>query len=179
MGINAILAYAPTIFCGAGMRSVSIALFSTLFIGVMNVVTTLISVLIIDRKGRRPLLLWSLWGILLSLILINSAFYFPSLSTGWMVVLGVVLYTFSFGIGMGPIPGLIVSELFPHSIRGPATSFAALCNWIFNFCIIFTFIEVADYLGYTGVFTLYTLIAVVALIFTWKKIPETAGYRLK
>nr|WP_197495651.1 sugar porter family MFS transporter [Acidihalobacter yilgarnensis] len=130
-GINTVIYYAPTIFKFAGLSSASAAILASVGVGVVNVVLTLVAMQLIDRVGRRPLLLISLAGMAISLGVLGLAFSLPQLSgsLSWIAVTSLMLYVGSFAVGLGPIFWLILSEIYPLAIRGRAMSVGTIVNW--------------------------------------------------
>ena len=139
-GINTVIYYAPTIFKFAGLSSASVAILASVGVGVVNVILTVVAMQLIDRVGRRPLLLISLAGMSLSLIVLGLAFKLPQLSAslGWIAVTSLMLYVGSFAVGLGPVFWLVLSEIYPLRIRGRAMSVGTVANWSrqFNRCAV-------------------------------------------
>jgi MFS family permease len=123
-GINTVIYYAPTIFKFAGLSSSSAAILASVGVGVVNVVFTLVAMQLIDRLGRRPLLLISLAGMALSLGVLGAAFALPQFKDvlGWVSIGSLMAYVGSFAIGLGPVFWLILSKIYPLRIRGRAMS---------------------------------------------------------
>ncbi|MGZ7160769.1 MAG: sugar porter family MFS transporter, partial [Methanobacterium sp.] len=121
-GINTVIYYAPTILLFAGLQSAAVSILATAGIGVINVALTVVAILLIDRVGRRPLLLFGLVGMVISLIILGLSFALPGLSgsLGILAVLSLMLYVGSFAIGLGPVFWLMISEIYPLKIRGRA-----------------------------------------------------------
>jgi MFS family permease len=88
-------------------------------------------------------------------------------------------YVGFFAVGMGPIPWLIISEIYPPVIRGQAMSLAVFCNWVANYFIALTFLDLAKGLTFAGAFCLYACIGLLAFFFIWKRVPETKGKSLE
>lgn len=130
-GINTVIYYAPTIFKFAGLSSTSVALLDSVGVGVINLVFTLVAMQLIDRTGRRPLLLVSLAGMTISLAVLGLAFALPGLagSLGWIAVVSLMVYVGSFAVGLGPVFWLVLSEIYPLRIRGRAMSVGTVANW--------------------------------------------------
>ncbi len=177
-GINVVIYFAPKIFEEVGFKAAETAIFATLGIGIINVIATLIAVKLIDKVGRRPLLLWGTLGMVVSLCLIGTALYTQSYWVQVISVFSLMTYVGCFAIGMGPIPWLIISEIYPPVIRGQAMSLAVFCNWVANYFIALTFLDLAKGLTFAGAFFFYALIGLIAIFFIWKRIPETKGKSL-
>lgn len=180
-GINTVIYYAPTILLFAGLESAAASILATAGIGVINVLLTIVSILLIDRVGRRPLLLAGLIGMVISLGLLGIAFALPGLSSslGLLAVISLMLYVGSFAIGLGPVFWLMISEIYPLRIRGRSMSIATVANWGFNLLVAITFLSLIQILGTPGTFWLYSIIGVVAFIFVYLFVPETKGKSLE
>jgi SP family galactose:H+ symporter-like MFS transporter len=176
-GINTVIYYAPTIFQFAGITSASSAILATVAVGVVNVILTIVAILLLDRVGRRPLLLIGLAGMTFSLTLLGAVFFLPSLlsSLGDLAVVGLMLYVASFAIGLGPVFWLLISEIYPLRVRGLAMSIASEANWGSNLIIALTFLTLVQVLGRSGTFWLYALVGIGAWIFAFLLVPETKG----
>jgi len=178
-GINTVIYYAPTIFQLAGFFSASAAIFATVGVGAVNVIVTLVALMLIDRLGRRPLLIVSLSGMVASLALLATAFSSRFPFTGSLAAISLMAYVGFFAIGLGPVFWLLISEIYPLSVRGLATSMAALTNWASNFVVALTFLLLVQALGKTGTFLLYAVLGVAALVFVMKYVPETKDLSLE
>lgn len=178
-GINAVVYFAPKIFEHSGYDSIYGSYFVTFGLGLINVCATLFSLWLIDRWGRRPLLLTAIGGMVASLSLLSLAFY---LNTEWIDLISVfslMSFIAFFAMGMGPVPWLILSEIYVLPIRGHAMGLAVFFNWLFNYLVALTFLDLAHLFSYGGVFFLYAFLGVIAFIFVWKKVPETKGKTLE
>jgi MFS family permease len=181
-GINTIIYYAPTIFQMAGFGSETAAIGATVAVGAVNVAMTIVSVFLIDRWGRRPLLLAGLLGMVASLVVVGLAFAFgESLGEGlkWAAVAGIFVYIAAFAIGLGPIAWLLISEIYPLGIRGLAMSLSTVANWVFNFFIALTFLSLIEVLGRPATFFLFAALGVLGWFYCYFKIPETKGCSLE
>lgn len=178
-GINAIIYFAPSIFELCGFKSATSAIFSAVLIGAINFLSTIISIFLVDRKGRKPLLLIGLAGMIISLITLSMACFMQFSAAPWIATGSLMVYIGCFAFGLGPIPQLITSEMFPHSIRSRGVSLAMFTSWICNFLVVFTFMDLVTYLSQAGTFLLYVVFGMIAFYFIWKKIPETKGTILK
>ncbi len=178
-GINTVIYYAPTIFQMAGFVSASAAIFATVGVGAVNVAVTFVALSLIDKLGRRPLLILSLSGMVASLVVLAFAFSSRFSFTGPLAAFSLMAYVGFFAIGLGPVFWLLISEIYPLSIRGLATSMAALTNWASNFVVALTFLLLIAALGSTGTFLLYAVLGVAALLFVMKYVPETKDLSLE
>jgi MFS transporter, SP family, galactose:H+ symporter len=180
-GINTVIYYAPTIFQFAGLTSAAVAILATVGVGITNMLMTVVAIRLVDRVGRRPLLLIGLAGMILSLGVLGLAFLLPNLSSalGWIAVGSLALYVGSFAIGLGPVFWLLVSEIYPLKIRGLAMSIASIANWGSNLIVALTFLTLIEILGRPGTFWLYGLVSIGAWLFAYFLVPETKGRSLE
>ena len=180
-GINTVIYYAPTILNFAGLSSASVAILASVGVGVVNVALTLVAMQLIDRVGRRPLLLVSLAGMALSLSVLGLAFALPQLagSLGWIAVIGLMTYVGSFAVGLGPVFWLMLSEIYPLRIRGRAMSVGTVANWSANLIVALSFLTLTQVLGTAPTFWLYGVVSVGAWVFAFFLVPETKGRSLE
>ena len=180
-GINTIIYYAPTIFQMAGFKSASIAIMATIGVGVVNVLMTLVALPLLDRVGRKPLLLVGITCMLASLIGLSVAFHISAQHEllKWIALAGMIVFIAGFAVGLGPVMWLMFSEIFPLEIRGLATSVAAAVMWGFNGIVSLTFLLVVDGIGASRTFLLYALLCLAGLWFVIKRVPETKGVSLE
>jgi MFS transporter, SP family, galactose:H+ symporter len=180
-GINTVIYYAPTIIQSAGIPSASGAILATAGVGVVNVFMTVVSMWLIDRVGRRPLLLTGIVGMILSLALLGLNFRLASAHSqvAWVAIVIIMLYVASFAISLGPIFWLLISEIYPLRIRGLAEGTAATTCWSANLLVSLTFLTLLQALGATWTFWMYAALALVAWIFCYILVPETKGRSLE
>ncbi|MHB8413506.1 MAG: MFS transporter [Candidatus Acidiferrales bacterium] len=180
-GINTVIYYAPTIFQFAGLHSASAAILATVGVGIVNVALTIVALRVIDRAGRRPLLLYGLVGMILSLALLGFAFLSSTLSSmvAWIAVISLGLYVACFAIGLGPVFWLMIAEIYPLKIRGRAMGVATVANWGSNLIVALTFLSLLHVLGRPWTFWLYGIVGIVAWIFVYRLVPETKGRTLE
>ena len=180
VGINTVIYYAPTILTYTGLPAKS-AVTQALFIGLTNVVFTIVAILLLDKVGRRVFLLAGTATLTVALVLLGIFFYSPSLqhSAPHLGLAALLLYIAGFAVGLGPVFWLMISEIYPLSIRPPAMSAATVTNWAFNFAVAFTFLTVVSGLGKSGAFWLYAGFGVLAILFFWRFVPETKGRTLE
>lgn len=169
-GMNAVLSYAPVIFQNAGANA-DAAFMQAAYVGIVNLVFTVLAMLLIDRIGRRPLLMWGTAGIALSMGVIA---FVPSL-----VLVGVLAFVASFAISLGPIMWVLLSEIFPNRVRGVAISFVGLVNSGVSFLVQLLFPwEVANF-GNSRTWMIYGAFALTGFIVIWRIVPETRGRSLE
>ncbi len=178
-GINGVIYFAPKIFATAGYDLATTATLATVGIGAINVIATSIAVKLLDRAGRRPLLLVGCAGMAVALLVLVFAFYFQLSSIGVIALVSLLSYVGFFAIGLGPVPWLFLSEIYPLSIRGKAMSVGITANWFFNFVIAQTFLDLILKIGSEGVFFLFAVLSVFAFFFIRRYVPETKGKSLE
>jgi sugar porter (SP) family MFS transporter len=183
-GINTIIYYAPQIFQKAGLNSATTALAATAGIGVVNVLSTLIAIWLVDRVGRKPLLLAGLVGMALSLAALGVAQRFGSTFdvnqqlVGPITVGFVGLYIVCFAFSLGPVVWLMISEIFPNRARARAAGISTAANWTANFLVSLSFPVLQAVLG-PSLWFLYAAMGVAAFIFVVRWVPETKGKSLE
>lgn len=178
-GINTVIYYAPRIFQGAGYTSAISATFVTLSIGMVNVLATLVSVWLLDRIGRRRLLLIGVAGMVISLFSLAITSFLRSSLIDEMAVISLMCYVAFFAIGLGPITWVLLSEIYPLKVRGKAMTLATFINWLCNYFVSLTFPNLLVSIGIGGSFFLYGVISVIAFWFVLRYVPETKGKSLE
>jgi len=178
-GINAVIYYAPEIFETAGFDSADTQILATVGIGTVNFVTTILAMFLIDRVGRRPLLILGFAGTAATMLIIALAVLNATLVPSWLVIAMLLLYIASFAISVGPLPHVMMSEIFPLRARGPGMSMASISNWGFNFVVVFAFPLMLAGPGLAFTFTLFAVICLGGILFTLLRVPETTGLSLE
>ena len=176
-GINVIIYYGPKIFAEAGFK-VAESLDSQVIIGIMNVVATIFALWKIDDFGRKPLLITGVIGMMVSLLCIAGVFFAGSDGSPLLVVCILVYVTF-FAFSFGCVTWTLLSEIYPTHIRGRAMSIATLSLWCGTFVVGQAFPWLLETLGGAGVFVLFALMCLPAIIIAWKFLPETKGKTLE
>ena len=180
-GINTVIYYAPTLLQGAGFGS-SAALLANVVNGAVNVGMTIVAIWLLDRAGRRPLLLSGTAGMAVGMAITACAFLGGENLHGALAivaVIGLLVYTGSFAIGLGPVFWLLIAEIYPLRIRGAAMSVATMANWGANFVVTVSFLTLLNAINGVGVFFLFGFLTLVALAYFWRKVPETKGRSLQ
>lgn len=182
VGINTVIYYSPKIFLKAGFLGNEAAIFASISVGVINVLLTIVSILIIDRIGRRKLFFIGMTGIITSLILMGVAFLSSEVfnqNTKWLLVVSMLSYVGFFALSLGPLGWLIISEVFPLKIRGLGASIGSLSNWGFNTLVAWSFFKLIRIFGDAEVFWLFAVIGIIGTIWGYYYIPETKGISLE
>ena len=180
-GINTVIYYAPTLLQGAGFGN-SAALLANVVNGAVNVGMTIVAIWLLDRAGRRPLLLSGTAGMAVGMAITACAFLGGENLHGALAivaVIGLLVYTGSFAIGLGPVFWLLIAEIYPLRIRGAAMSVATMANWGANFLVTVSFLTLLNAISGVGVFFLFGFLTLVALAYFWRKVPETKGRSLQ
>lgn len=180
VGINTVIYYAPTILSDTGLTK-SASITQTVFVGVTNVVFTVVAVLLLDRVGRRKLLLIGTVGLTIGLAVLGIYFTSSTLQhqAGWLALVALLIYIASFAIGLGPVFWLMISEIYPTGIRSKAMSVATVANWGANFLVAVTFLSLGQAITRQGTFFLYTGLGVLAFMFFLWRVPETRNRSLE
>jgi len=180
-GINTVIYYAPRIIQSAGISSASGSLLATAGIGTVNVLMTIVSMWLIDRVGRRPLLLTGVAGMTVTLGLLGWVFHSASIggALSWLAVISIMVYVACFAISLGPIFWLLIAEIYPLRVRSSAEGLAATFNWTSNLVVSLTFLTLLNAIGPARTFWLYGLFAIVAWLFSYRLVPETKGRTLE
>nr|GLL41881.1 sugar transporter ERD6-like 16 [Ipomoea trifida] len=180
IGINGIGFYASETFSAAGLSNGNIG---TIAYAIVQVPITLGGAMLMDRSGRRPLLLVSATGTFIGCFLTGASFYLKGQSV-WLnlvpvlAVSGVLIYIAAFSIGMGAVPWVIMSEIFPIHVKGAAGSLVVLVNWVGAWVVSYTFNFMMEWSS-TATFMLYAMFCALTVLFVVKVVPETKGKTLE
>ncbi|MND56495.1 D-xylose-proton symporter [compost metagenome] len=175
-GINAIIYYGPSILEKAGFK-LSEALGGQVTIGVVNMLFTFVAIYFIDKKGRKPLLLWGIGGAVISLLL--AALLFALNTTSFLVLIPIILFIACFAFSFGPVTWVVISEIFPTNVRGGAVAISTMSLWVANWVVGQFFPVMLQSTGASITFLVFALFSAYAFVLSWKKIPETKGKTLE
>jgi sugar porter (SP) family MFS transporter len=180
IGVNTVIYYAPRILSFTGIGSGS-AITQALSVGITNFVFTGIAILMLDRVGRRPLLLAGTAGCVVSLAALGAFFASSSLQheASWIALVCLIVYIASFAVGLGPVFWLMISEIFPLPIRSSAMSISTVGNWTANFIVSSFFLTLTSAITREGTFWLYGGFGIAALVFFALRLPETKDRSLE
>ncbi|XP_047180510.1 inositol transporter 1-like [Vigna umbellata] len=179
-GISIIMYYSPIIIQMAGFRSNESALFLSLIVSGMNAAATILGIYLIDIVGRKVLALSSLSGMTVSLVVLSTTCYLmghgnASQTLGWIAILGLVLYILFYAPGMGPMPWIVNSEIYPQEYRGLCGGMSATVNWICSVIMSTSFLSVVDAIGLGQSFMILLGVSAISIVFVIFLMPETKG----
>jgi SP family arabinose:H+ symporter-like MFS transporter len=177
-GINAVFFYAPMIFEKSGIGT-NAAFMQAALVGLVNLVFTVVAMAVIDRFGRRPLLILGLSGIAACMLLLAWAFSAGDDANPRLILFAILGFVASFAVSLGPVMWVLFSELFPNRVRGVAISFVGLVNSATAFVVTLVFPWQLQSLGSSMTFLIYGVFAVAGLAFVMRVLPETKGRSLE
>jgi SP family sugar:H+ symporter-like MFS transporter len=188
VGINVIFYYGEVLWKAAGATEQA-ALRINLLTGFVNILATIPAILLIDRLGRKPLLVGGSVGMALTLGVLALIFATAGVGddgkpvlSGGQAVTGLIaanLYIVAFGVSWGPVMWVLLGEMFPNRLRGAALSVSGATNWVANFAVTLTFPALLKGAGLAGAYGLYAGAAVISLLFVWTAVRETKGKTLE
>src|SRR5688572_8304327 len=172
-GINVVFNYTATIFESIG-ASKDDQLLQTVFIGCVNLLFTLLAMALVDKIGRKPLMLLGAGGLTILYLFISYLLGIKSASVSWFLLTAIGIYALT----LAPVTWVLISEIFPNKVRGTATTIAVLSLWVAYFILTFTFPVLYSKLQ-EKTFYVYAVICLLGLVFVFKKIKETKGKTLE
>lgn len=180
MGVNAVLYYGPSIFENAGLSGGD-SLFYQVMIGLVNTLTTILALIIIDKVGRKKLVYYGVSGMVVSLCCIAFYFAFGDVwqIPSWVLLFFFLVYVFCCAVSICAVIFVLLSEMYPTKIRGLAMSIAGFALWIGTYLIGQLTPWMLQSLTPTGTFLLFAVMCVPYILIIWKLIPETAGKSLE
>lgn len=182
VGINVVLYYAPEIFksMGAGTGS---ALLQTIIVGVVNLSFTVLAIMTVDKFGRKPLLI--IGALVMSVSMLTLGTSFSAGLSPLVKLICMLTYTAGFAMSWGPVCWVMLAEIFPNSVRSVVMSIAVAAQWVSNFLVSWTF-PILDknetlvaHFNHGFSYWIYGLLAILAALFVWRKLPETKGKTLE
>ena len=177
-GINTIIYYGSIVFLEhVPHQTASTALWANVIIGAINFVATIAGMLLIDRSGRKSILMAAFGGMALSLVAVSAAIHFQA--SGVVVLIFVLTYVACFAVGVGTGTWVLMAEICPTRIRGRAMSLATVFLWCGTLSVTLTFLSLVTLFTASGVFLLYAVVSVAAFLFVWRGVPETKGRTLE
>ena len=176
MGVNAVLYYGPKIFADAGFKD---PLFSTVLVGVVNMLTTVLALAIIDKVGRKQLVWWGVGGMIFCLLMIGLYFLPGTSLPTWFMLTFFLLYVFCTAISICAVVFVLLSEMYPNRVRGLAMSIAGFALWIGTYLIGQLTPWMLENLTPAGTFFLFAFMCVPYLVIMYKCVPDTTGKSLE
>ncbi len=177
-GINTIIYYGSIVFLEhVPHQTASTALWANVIIGVINFAATIAGMLLIDRAGRKSLLMSAFGGMALSLVAVSAAIHFQA--SGIIVLIFVLTYVACFAVGVGTGTWVLMAEICPTRVRGRAMALATVFLWCGTLLVTLTFLSLVKAFTAPGVFLLYAMISIAAFLFVWRGVPETKGKTLE
>lgn len=175
-GINAIIYFAPRIFDMAGIGK-NAALLSSAGIGLINLISTLVGISLIDKFGRRALMIVGSVGLVITLLLVAQSFF--AQQTGMNVPFYLFAYIAFFAFSQGAVIWVFISEIFPNEVRANGQALGSFTHWLMASIITFTFPYLAETFGGGIIFSFFAFMMLLQLVFAWKIMPETKGKSLE
>lgn len=176
-GINAVFYFSSSVFKSAGVPSDT----ANICVGIANLSGSMIAMLLMDKLGRRMLLMWSFLGMAVAMSLQASAarFHFPGYGTLYFSVGGMLMFVLAFALGAGPVPGLLLPEIFPNKIRAKAMAVCMSVHWVVNFFVGLLFLRLLELLGAQVLYSIFGSFCLIAAVFVKKNVIETKGKSLQ
>lgn len=176
-GINAVFYFSSTVFKSAGVPSN----LANVFIGIANLTGSIIAMVLMDKLGRKALLLWSFSGMVMSMVLQVTAAssYVANSGAMYLSVGGMLMFVFTFALGAGPVPGLLLPEIFPSRIRAKAMAICMSVHWVINFFVGLLFLRLLEQLGPQLLYSIFGSFCLIAVVFVKRNVVETKGKSLQ
>ena len=175
IGINVVLYYAPRIFANMGATG-DASMLQTVVMGIVNIIFTVVAIFTVDRVGRKPLLMIGSAGMMIGMLALAVLSFTDAIGLAALVF--IILYTASFMMSWGPICWVLISEIFPNTIRSQAVAIAVAAQWVSNFLVSATFPSLSGW-SVGGTYCIYALMSLLSALFVWRMVPETKGKTLE
>lgn len=176
-GINAVIMFAPDIFQAAGSTKGD-SIMQAMIIGLVNFLMTIVALWLVDKKGRKTLLLWGAAGMIASLAYLSWEFAKP-VQNGFGIMTALLLYISFFAASFAPVMWVIISEIYPNRIKGVAMSFSTAVSWLCTFLTVYFAPIIHGALGLQYLFGIFGIFSIIAFVFVKVWIPETKGKSLE
>ena len=176
-GINAVIMFSPDIFQAAGSAATD-SMMQSMIVGLVNFLMTIVALWLVDKKGRKTLLLWGAVGMMISLAYLCYEFSQPE-QNGIGVLVALLIYISFFAASFAPVMWVIISEIYPNRIKGVAMSFSTAVSWLCTFLTVYFPPVIQGSLGLNYLFGIFGLFSLLAFIFVKIWIPETKGKSLE
>ncbi len=176
-GINAVIMFAPDIFQAAGSVK-SDSVMQAMIVGLVNFLMTIVALWLVDKRGRKTLLLWGAVGMIASLAYLTLEFAKP-LQNGTGVLIALLVYISFFAASFAPVMWVIISEIYPNRIKGLAMSFSTAVSWLCTFLTVYFAPVIHGALGLQYLFGIFGVFSILAFVFVKFWIPETKGKSLE
>ena len=175
IGINVVLYYAPRIFRSMGATG-DVSMIQTVVMGIVNIIFTVVAIFTVDKVGRRPLLIIGSLGMMVGMAALSILSFTNAIGIAALVF--IIIYTASFMMSWGPVCWVLISEIFPNTIRSQAVAIAVAAQWVSNFAVSATFPSLSGW-SIGGTYAIYAVMSLLSAIFVWKCVPETKGKSLE
>jgi sugar porter (SP) family MFS transporter len=176
-GINAVIMFAPNIFQAAGSATDN-SLFQSIIVGLVNFLMTIVALWLVDKKGRKALLVWGAIGMSISLACLFFEFS-KQVQNGIVVLVALLVYIAFFAASFAPVMWVVISEIYPNRIRGVAMSFSTAVSWLCTFITVYLAPVIQGSLGLHYLFGMFGVLSILAFLFVLIWIPETKGKPLE
>ncbi|CAI0474683.1 unnamed protein product [Linum tenue] len=176
-GINAVFYFSSTVFKSAGVPSD----FANTCVGLCNLFGSVVAMILMDRLGRRVLLMGSFFGMAVSMCIqaVGASSLVSSSQSVYLSVGGILLVVLTFALGAGPVPGLLLSEILPSRIRAKAMAVCMAVHWVVNFFVGLLFLRLLEQIGPLVLYTVFSSFCMLGVIFVKKNVLETKGKSLQ
>ncbi len=176
-GVNAVIMFAPDIFQAAGSAQLD-SMMQSMVVGLVNFLMTIVALWLVDKKGRKTLLLWGAGGMVVSLVYLSFVFAQP-VPSGLGVLIALLLYISFFAASFAPVMWVIISEIYPSRIKGVAMSFSTAVSWLCTFLTVYFAPVIQGSLGLHYLFAIFGVFSLLAFWFVKVSLPETKGKSLE
>lgn len=176
-GINAVFYFSSTVFKSAGVPSD----LANVFVGIANLSGSITAMILMDKLGRKALLVWSFFGmaVAMSVQVAGASSFISGSGAVFLSVSGMLLFVLTFALGAGPVPGLLLPEIFPNRIRAKAMAVCMSVHWVINFFVGLLFLRLLEQLGPQLLYSMFCTFCLMAVVFVKRNVVETKGRSLQ